>query len=326
MSKTNSMRFFPFLVYTVAIACTFQNVLGQGLTEIELFGKNEGNLRLFVHEVESDANSTIPLVVVLHGCSQNAEKVAAQSGWNELADKYGFMVIYPEQKMANNVSSCFNWFNKTDINPLQGESSSILEMIQYTTEHFNINRNRIFIYGLSAGAAMTVNLLASSPETFYAGASLAGGPFGMASNFMQAARAMVNPPIKTADEWGKKIPESNHGKFPKLVVLHGTADHTVDYRNAEELIKQWTNIHQIESDDYKRIEHFAENSKVEKRIYPENSDEGSIYFYSIEGLGHSLPVYPGELENQGGQTGMFAENIHFFSTYYIAKDFGLIPQ
>lgn len=298
----------------------------QGLTEVSDFGRNDGNLRMFIHDPKSLNTESKPLVVVLHGCSQTAEKVAEQSGWNVLADKYGFIVVYPEQKLSNNVSGCFNWFYTNDIDPKSGESSSILEMINYTKQNHNIDSTRVFIYGLSAGAAMTVNLMANAPATFNSGASLAGGPYGMATNVIQAARAMLNPKTKTGQEWGKLVPKSSNGIYPKLVIVHGTIDNTVDFGNAIELIKQWTFLHQIEYKNRDSVADFMGNSAVQRFEYPENEKESDVIFYKIKGLGHALPVDPGSKENQGGETGMFTVDCDFFSTYYIAKDFGLIPN
>ena len=213
-------------------------IQAQGITEIPNFGVNDGNLRMYIHEPENNNSTNKPLVVVLHGCTQSAAKVAEQSGWNVLADKHGFVVIYPEQKFSNNTSGCFNWFYSKDIDPKSGESSSILEMIEYTKQNYRIDSTQIFIYGLSAGAAMTINLMANAPNIFNSGASLAGGPYGMATNFIQAARAMLNPKIKSAQEWAKLVPKSTNGVYPKLIIIHGTMDNTVDFANAIELIKQ----------------------------------------------------------------------------------------
>lgn len=302
---------------------TSTRICAQSLTEVRDFGENRGNLRMYLHDNNKDNQIEKPLVIVLHGCSQSAEKVAAQSGWNILADKYGFMVVYPEQKFSNNTSGCFNWFYTKDIDPKSGESSSILEMIDYAKENYNIDSTRVFIYGLSAGAAMTVNLLANAPSTFNSGASLAGGPYGMATNFIQAARAMLNPKIRTAKEWAALVPKSTNGVYPKLIIVHGTKDNTVDFGNAIELIKQWTFLHQIEYKNRDSSEDFMENPAVQRFQYSDNDSD--VIFYKIKGLGHALPVDPGTKDNQGGETGVFAIDCDFFSTYYIAKDFGLIP-
>lgn len=266
------------------------------------------------------------MVVVLHGCTQSAAKVAEQSGWNVLADKHGFVVIYPEQKFSNNTSGCFNWFYSKDIDPKSGESSSILEMIEYTKQNYSIDSTQIFIYGLSAGAAMTINLMANAPNVFNSGASLAGGPYGMATNFIHAARAMLNPKIKSAQEWAKLVPKSTIGDYPKLIIVHGTMDNTVDFANAIELIKQWTYLHQIEYKNRDSVADFMGIPNVQRYEYPENEIDSDVVFYKIKGFGHALPVDPGDNENQGGETGIFAVDCDFFSTYYIAKDFGLINE
>ena len=311
-----------FLIFYIINHC-----LSNGsLKEVVNFGKNKGNLKMFIHPPKEIDINNQALVVVLHGCSQNAEKVEFQSGWSELADKYNFMVIYPEQKLSNNVSGCFNWFYKKDIAPNSGESSSILEMIEYIKHNYSIDPSRVFICGLSAGAAMTVNLLANNPETFNSGASLAGGPYGLATNFVQAAKGMINPPNKTAKEWGELIPKSTSGKYPKLIIVHGTKDNTVDFRNANELIKQWTYIHNVAYNDKIATQNFEDNPLIERTIFPNKENETPIIFYKVKDIGHALPVNPGSEINEGGNTGMFAVDCGFFSTYYIAKDFGLIES
>jgi len=318
------IRLFFILFY---ITLNFSIVFaGERLLEISNFGKNDGNLKLFVHPPKNTKIENQSLVIVLHGCSQNAEKVEFQSGWSELADKYNFMVIYPEQKMSNNVSNCFNWFYKQDINPNSGESSSILEMIDYMKNNYSIDASKVFICGLSAGAAMTVNLLANKPEIFSAGACLAGGAYGLATNFVQAAKGMMNPPNKTAQEWGELVPKSSNNNYPKLIVIHGTNDNTVDFRNSGELIKQWTYIHNINIDEKMITENFNQNPLVQKEVFKNKNDEDQVIFYQINEMGHALPVDPGTNYNQGGNTGTFAVDIDFFSSYYIAKDFGLIPN
>lgn len=310
----------------ILICSSIQLLATEQLKEIHSFGRNEGNLKMYLHPPQNNQINNKALVVVLHGCSQNAEKVEHLSGWSELADKYNFIVIYPEQKMSNNVSNCFNWFYKKDINPNSGESSSILEMINYMKTNYSIDTSKIFITGLSAGAAMTVNLLANSPETFNAGASLAGGAYGLATNFGQAAKVMINPPIQSAEKLGSLVPKSVNNIYPKLIIIHGTSDNTVDYRNANELIKQWTNIHNINFSDRIVQENFIQNPLIERVNFPDANGQSKVIFYKIKETGHTLPVDPGEKENQGGNTGVFATDCDFFSTYYIALDFGLISN
>jgi len=320
----SNMSTYLSIINIVILSIIPLAVHSQNPVEVLDFGENDGNLRMLIHVPDSLYGKQVPLVVVLHGCYENAEKTAEQTGWSELANKNNFIVIYPEQKVVNNISSCFNWFNANDIHPKKGESSSILEMIRFTRQNYNIDSTRVFIYGLSAGAAMTINLMGNAPTTFNSGASLAGGPYGMATNAFQAARAMMNPRIKSAKEWGDLLPKSPSGTFPKLIVIHGTNDNTVDFKNSNELIKQWTYIHNIEFQNQSSIADFEGNQIVERTQFPSDTVISSVIFYKLNGIGHALPVDPGTDENQGGATGMFAVDCDFFSTYYIAKDFGLI--
>ena len=107
--------------------------IAQPLVEVEQFGSDPGNLRMFVHVPSSLPDTSIahPLVVVLHGCSQSAAGFAEQSGWNELADRVGFYVIYPQQRTGNNASHCFNWFQEKDITRGSGEVESIHNMVKH---------------------------------------------------------------------------------------------------------------------------------------------------------------------------------------------------
>ena len=292
------------------------------MIKVSDFGENLGNLNLYVHSDNKTKIENAPLVVVLHGCSQSAHKVAEQSGWNDLADKYGFIVIYPEQKRSNNMSNCFNWFSKKDIDPNSGESSSILEMISYTKKNYSIDSTRIFIYGLSAGAAMTINLISTSPSVFNAGAAFAGGAFGIAETMLSASSAMSNPPSKSPEEWASLVPVAD--SYPRLIVGHGTKDNVVDFQNSQELLKQWTHLHGINKNDGIVEPKFANNPLISRISYRDSLANEHVIFYQIQDTGHALPVDPGSSEKQGGKTGIFAVDRDFFSTYYIAKDFGII--
>lgn len=319
------MKFIIFLCSLVA-----QSSLQAQLTEINQFGKNSGNLKCYVHvPANLSPSKAVPLVVALHGCTQDASEIATETGWNDLADRYGFIVLYPEQKRMNNASNCFNWFSKSDIR-FNGESETIFEMIEWSKNHYSIDSERIFVYGLSAGAALTTALLAQYPETFKSGAVLAGGPYGIAQNALQAMGVMNDggKQFETTDEWAKPV-KNLHVKtktYPTLIILHGEKDKTVNPINARNLVDQWTGLHpEIATNAPPIIETIAGSIIVES--YRDSSSLNTIIkLYSIPNLGHQLPVDPGTEINQGGKVGNFSKDIDFFSTYYIAKDFGLIPN
>ena len=297
-----------------------------GLREIENFGPNPENLFFFIHAPKIKTEK-MPLVVALHGCNQDVATIPWQSGWNKLADENGFCVIYPQQRFLNNPSSCVNWFNEKDVSKNSGESGSIKHMIDFVCDSFSIDRSKIFAYGLSAGAAMTAVVMADSPETFNGGAILAGGPYKMATNVLSAMSAMMSAKNKSSKEWGELILNQNpdyKGKYPRVILVHGKNDKVVNIKNSYELVKQWAYVLQTDTVPTKQIPSFQNNKYVERKSYLNKEKEEQIIFYEIDGLGHALPVDPGEGTFKGGQTGLFAVDKDFFSTYWIAKDFGIL--
>src|SRR3954452_7097410 len=118
------------------------------LQEVTGFGDNPGNLRLFAF-VPPQLQTPRALVVVLHGCGQTAASYDLGAGWSTLAEHYGFALLMPQQQPLNNANGCFNWFNPEDTERDSGEACSIRQMIAYAVEHIGIDRERIFVTGLS---------------------------------------------------------------------------------------------------------------------------------------------------------------------------------
>lgn len=299
------------------------------LLEILSTKPNPGNLGFYLQSNKADfsVSNKKALVVVLHGCSQSAETIAIQSGWDKLADANNFYVLYPQQKILNNPNFCFNWFNSNDISKEQGEAYSIKNMILHLSDSLNIDKEKIYVYGVSAGAAMAVALMALYPEIFKAGASIAGAPFGSANDFIEALKVMIDGIEKTPDEWAKLVRDEHNQQqinYPKLVLVHGSKDMIVNISNSNELIKQWTALHHTDTVYDRNIEKFEGNSNVQKLVYQNQNKQNIVTFYKINHLGHAISVDPGKNPKQGGETGLFATDMDFFSTWYIAKEFGLV--
>lgn len=315
-------KIFLLLFLKISISCN-----AGILTEARSFGTNKGNLRLYYYKPKN-AGPKATLVVVLHGCNQDADIVAKQTGWNKLADLYGFVMLYPEQKRINNPSNCFNWFNNSDIEKEAGEAASIKEMIDYMILNFKTSANDVFVTGLSAGAAMSVALMAVYPETFKGGAIAAGGPYKSATDLFESLRAMRGKVSYSPQDWGNLVREQHKIKpksYPSMLIIHGKNDMVVNPDNAIQLIKQWTNVLNIDDKEDSIIYNFAGAKDVTKHIYSNKNKKDLVVFYEIDHLNHALPIDPGICRNQGGRIDIFSKDKGFHSTYWIADFFGIIP-
>ncbi len=315
-----------FLLFSLLVL-QFVNLIAQSeLTQIKPFGTNPGNLKLMFYD-PGNITEKAPLVVVLHGCTQTAEMCAKQSGWNKLALLHHFYVLYPEQIIVNNPENCFNWFRSNDQERDKGEPGSIKQMIDYMVKTKQIDTTRIFIVGLSAGAAMSTIMLSVYPEVFNKGGVLAGGPYKATESVLNSGSAMLGLISKSPENWGDLIRKQNpmfKGNYPKLAVVHGNKDIIVNPNNANQLIKQWINIHQT---DYIEDEYFAQfknYENIELSIYKNQNKEEVVRYYHIKDIGHTLPIDTGQCSSQGGKTGIFARDINFHSTFWIADYFGIL--
>jgi len=216
------------------------------LAEIEEFGTNPGRLRMLAF-VPTALPPGAPLVVVLHGCMQNAAGYDHGAGWSALAERFGFALLYPEQRRVNNAQGCFNWFRPEDTARGQGEAESIRQMAGHMLAEHGLDRGRVFVTGLSAGGAMAAALLGAYPEVFAAGAIIAGLPAGGAASATEAMEEMQAGKPRSARAWGELVRRASphRGPWPAVQIWHGEADHTVNPLNAEALVLQWTDVHGV---------------------------------------------------------------------------------
>ena len=290
------------------------------LVETTGFGPNPGSLRMLSFVPDTLQNSPA-LVVVLHGCGQTAAGYDLGAGWSTMAKRYGFALLMPEQQSSNNAQGCFNWFNPEDTARDSGEACSIRQMIARMVGDYKINTQRIFVTGLSAGGAMTSVMLATYPEVFAGGAIIAGLPFGVATNVREALNGMYQSSSRPAGELGDLVRSASHhhGPWPKISVWHGSADRTVNPANADEIVKQWLDVHDLPS---------APMSEADVDGYPRqvwwNADgETIVESYTITNMAHGTPLGLADNDERYGAQGAFLIEAGISSSYHIANFFGL---
>ncbi len=180
-----------------------------------------------------DAGVPMPLVVMLHGCQQSPDDFAAGTQMNLLAEQHGFLVAYPAQSRTANGSNCWNWFKMENHARDGGEPALIAGVAHCVADEYRLDRDLIFIAGLSAGAAMAVILGETYPELFAAVGAHSGLPFGVAHDVPSAYAAMSagGAAAGRSPLGSKRRVERPSSSMPvnavPTIVFHGTSDATV---------------------------------------------------------------------------------------------------
>ena len=298
-----------------------------GLTETAAFGDNPGNLRMLSYVPEALPAGS-PLVVVLHGCTQTASDYDRGTGWSTLADRFGFALLLPEQRRGNNGNLCFDWFQPEDITRGSGEVASIVAMVAAMIASHGLQARRVYVTGLSAGAAMAAALLATYPDVFAGGAIIAGLPFGSATGVSEAFGVMSQGRIRSAGELGDRVRAASphQGPWPTVSIWQGTSDTTVNPVNAEELRKQWSDVHGVADAAPKQ----SMVDGASHRLWQAVDGRAVVETYVINGLGHATPIDPlasdEDAQCGSGSASRFVVPAGISSTYRIAESWGLIGR
>ena len=326
MSLANNVEFLrrlPKLNGVAGLGRGARHNVRSPLVETGAFGTNPGALRMFSF-VPGSVPHRPALVVVLHGCGQTAAGYDLGAGWSTLAKRYGFALLMPEQQPANNPATCFNWFNPEDAARDRGEAFSIRNMIARMVAIHGIDRRRVYITGLSAGGAMTSVMLATYPEMFAGGAVIAGLPFGVAGNMREALRGMMASAPRPAAELGDAVRNASRhkGPWPKISVWHGSADRTVNPGNADEIVKQWLDVHHLPQAPMSE----GTVDGYPRQIWWNAEGETVVESYTITNMAHGAPLGTADNGQRIGAEGAFLIEAGISSSYHIANFFGLTQR
>lgn len=170
----------------------------------------------------------LPLVVMLHGCTQDPDDFAAGTRMNALAEARGFFVLYPEQAARSNANRCWNWFAPADQKRGGGEPALIAGMVRHVAETHDIDADRIYVAGLSAGGAMAAILAHEYSDLFAAAGVHSGLKARAAHDVTSAFSAMKSGPAGNA--------ASPSTASAPVIVFHGSGDATVAPANGDAVI------------------------------------------------------------------------------------------
>ncbi|MEV6084594.1 extracellular catalytic domain type 1 short-chain-length polyhydroxyalkanoate depolymerase [Streptomyces parvulus] len=319
------VRVWAALLTVLVAAAAFLSVpaapaRAAGLQEVTGFGSNPGNLQMFRY-VPDGLPAGRPLVVAMHGCTQNAAAYDDETGWTELADRLRFALLLPQQRSANNANSCFNWFESGDTSRGSGEALSVVQMMDRMRTDTGVAADRSFVTGLSAGGAMTSAMLAAYPDRFDGGAVVAGMPARCATSLTQAFGCMNPGSDRTPVQWGALVrgASSHGGPWPVLSVWQGSTDTTVAPLNRRELVEQWTDVHGTDttpetSDTVGGYPH---------QVFEDAAGRPVVESFEITGMGHGQPVDPGTGGGQCGRAAAYVLDVNICAAHHIARFWGL---
>jgi poly(hydroxyalkanoate) depolymerase family esterase len=234
------------------------------------------------------------LVVMLHGCTQTAADFAAGTRMNELAERDGFLVAYPEQAGAANQRRCWNWFLPANQRRDAGEPSLLAGITREVMGAYPVDPGRVYVAGLSAGGAMAAVMAATYPDLYAAAGIHSGLVHGAASDVPSAYAAMRQGP-PAARPAGGAVP---------LIVFQGERDTTVAPVNAQALLDPWERTARVE---------VTTGPGWTRRTYREPGGRVVAEWWSVRELGHAWSggSRDGSYTDPGGPDAS-AELVRFF--------------
>jgi poly(hydroxyalkanoate) depolymerase family esterase len=270
----------------------------------------------------------LPLVVMLHGCTQSPDDFAAGTRMNAFADEQLFFVVYPAQASAANASKCWNWFKTADQQRDQGEPALIAGITRQIASSYAVDAQRIAVAGLSSGGAMAAIMAMTYPELYAACGIHSGLAYGAAHDMPSAFAAMQGGGAIVARMCNDRTVGPGTRVVP-LIVFHGDRDTTVKVRNADQVIAQWAQLYTSETPDAAsgpQLKATVQRGQAPagraytRAIYHDARGEALIEQWLVEGAGHAWAG--------GSPAGTFTdpqgpdatrEMVRFFNTHHLPK-------
>jgi poly(hydroxyalkanoate) depolymerase family esterase len=227
------------------------------------------------------SSDSMPMVVMLHGCTQDPDDFAAGTRMNALADEHGFIAVYPAQSTAANAQKCWNWFRPEDQRRDGGEPAIIAGITSEVASTYRIDPRRIFVAGMSAGAAMAVILATTYPDLYAAVGAHSGLAYGVAHDVPSAFRAM-----RAHDASASSAPRAPI--TVPAIVFHGDKDRTVNPGNAAAIVRHCV-AEQADSALHEEASRgtAAGGRRFSRKVYADAQEGVLAEHWVVHGAGHA---------------------------------------
>ncbi|MGB5863306.1 MAG: PHB depolymerase family esterase [Sulfitobacter sp.] len=219
------------------------------------------------------------VVMMLHGCTQTPDDFAAGTGMNALAEVHRFIVVYPAQSRGDNAQSCWNWFSRGDQRRGRGEPAILAGITAQVCAEYGVGRDRTFVAGLSAGAAMAAILGETYPDVFAAVGAHSGLAVGSARDVASAFAAMGGNALDgpTPTERGAAV---------RSIVFHGSADGTVHPSNGDQIVRRALDATARQS--VEAVEHGQTGGRdFTRKVSSDAQGDPVVEHWTVKGQGHA---------------------------------------
>ncbi|NJQ00182.1 extracellular catalytic domain type 1 short-chain-length polyhydroxyalkanoate depolymerase [Streptomyces zingiberis] len=275
------------------------------LVEVTNFGSNPGNTRMHVY-VPDNRPANPAIVVAMHGCGGNGPGFFQGSEFRSLADRHGFVLIFPTATKQTAMSNCFDvWSDASKRRGGGSDPASIVSMVEYVQRQYQGDPQRVFVTGSSSGGMETQALLALYPDVFKAGAAFMGVPFSCFLNeadFAPWTSQCVNGrKDQSPQQWGDAVRQAYPGytgQRPRVQLWHGTNDTLIPFQLHGEAAEQWTNVAGLSQTPTSTDQ---PQPSWQRQRFADSSGTVRVESIAVQGAGHSLPM-----------GGMAASAVQFF--------------
>ena len=291
-----SLCFLPFCARTAHAS--------SGSWKMFTYSSSQGSRNYYVYTPANyQPGTSVPLIVMLHGCTQTPTDFAAGTQMNALADQQQFIVVYPQQTSTYNALSCWNWFQPADQARGSGEPAiiaGIVQTVEQNTSQWTVDPNRVYVAGMSAGAAMAVIMAATYPDIFAAMGSESGLEYQAATSETAATTAqMQGGPDPTQQGQAAYNAMGSAARVVPTIVFQGESDFTVYPINGDQIVQQWMETDHLASGGSYNASFSSPSTTTNGQVpgsgghsytvqtWNDNSGTEIEEYWKINGMGHA---------------------------------------
>lgn len=250
-------------------------------------GLHTGKLDIldFGFYVPENINEETGLLLLLHGCGWAGPSFFDEIHMKEYADEYNYVAVFPSQNRTCNSDGCWNYFNQTIQNGNALEIRNINSIVSKVIEACNINKDKVYVTGLSAGGAMSMVLFMNN-DMYKGVANVSGVAYGLTKNYLLANDVLLDPDLYDKDYYNEEFIFNVSKDKQKALIIHGDSDARVAYKNSEVSLQQIQKVFDYIDDG--NINDSLLKTESETELYKNISyNDGQVEFYLLKGGIHT---------------------------------------